>query len=177
LDKKRGQRHFRSHFAGVLENRIATPVKVFREPHPLSPRRDFLQFCFALFKGMLAVILTIQFQQVKGIQEDLVIMGMQSVEIGLAILPSPNRLLIHDDGADPKGSQRLDLPRNAFGLPQLFRSLQYFVSLKKNPTRNAQVATQDSIPFARSIPLRGVRCSSSCCIASSAQRPRCADIR
>ena len=79
----------------MLKNALAIIVEVFGEPHPLSPRRDFLRFCFALFKGMLAVILTIQFQQVKGIQEDLLIMGMQSVEIGLAILPSPNRLPIH----------------------------------------------------------------------------------
>jgi hypothetical protein len=37
--------------------------------------------------------------------------GMQLVEIRLAVLPSPNRFPVHDDGADPKGPQRLDYPR------------------------------------------------------------------
>ena len=61
---------------------------------------------------MVAVILTIQFEQVEGIQKDLLVMGtgMQLVEIRLAVLPSPNRFPVHDDGADPKGSQRLDYP-------------------------------------------------------------------
>jgi hypothetical protein len=31
---------------------------------------------------------------------------MQLAEIGLAVLSTPNRFPIHDDGADPKGSQR-----------------------------------------------------------------------
>jgi hypothetical protein len=36
---------------------------------------------------------------------------MQRVEIGLAVLSCPNRLPVHDDGADPKGSQGHDCPR------------------------------------------------------------------
>jgi hypothetical protein len=56
---------------------------------------------------MLSVILAIQFEQVEGIQEHLVVMGMgmQPVEIGPAILSSPNRFPVHDDGPDPKGRQ------------------------------------------------------------------------
>ena len=40
-------------------------------------------------------------------QENLVVMamGMQLVEIGLAVLSSPNRLPVHDDGLDPKGQE------------------------------------------------------------------------
>ena len=62
---------------------------------------------------MVAVILPIQFEQVEGIQEDPVVMGigMQLVEIRFAVLSSPNRLPIHDDGADPKGQESLDYPR------------------------------------------------------------------
>ena len=40
----------------------------------------------------------------------------------------------------------------------LLKNALAIFSLKKNPTRNARVATQDSLPFVRSIPLRGVRC-------------------
>jgi hypothetical protein len=60
-----------------------------------------------------AGILTIQFEQVEGIQENLVVMGtgMQLVEVRLAVLPSPNHFPVHDDGADPKGQERLDYPR------------------------------------------------------------------
>jgi hypothetical protein len=48
---------------------------------------------------MLAVILTIQLEQVEGIQENLGIMamGMERVEIGPAVLSSPNRFPVHDD--------------------------------------------------------------------------------
>jgi hypothetical protein len=58
-------------------------------------------------------ILTIQLEQVEGIQERLVLMamGMELVEIRLAVPPSPNRFPVHDDEADPKGPQRLDYPR------------------------------------------------------------------
>jgi hypothetical protein len=42
----------------------------------------------------------IQFEQVEGIQKDLLVIstGMQLVEIRLAVLPSPNRFPIHDVG-------------------------------------------------------------------------------
>jgi hypothetical protein len=62
---------------------------------------------------MVAVILPIQFEQVEGIQEHLVVMGMgmQLVEIGLAVPSSPNRFPVHDDGTDPKRPQGLDYPR------------------------------------------------------------------
>jgi hypothetical protein len=67
---------FQSHFAGVLKDGLAMLVELFREPHPLSsPREKLFQFCFALFKGMVSVILTIQFEQVEGIQKDLLVMG------------------------------------------------------------------------------------------------------
>ena len=61
---------------------------------------------------MLAVILTIQFEQVERIQEDLLVMamGMELVEVRFAIPPSPDRFPVHDDGADPKGPQRIDYP-------------------------------------------------------------------
>jgi hypothetical protein len=32
---------FQSHFAGVLENRFAIAIQVFRELHPVSPRQYF----------------------------------------------------------------------------------------------------------------------------------------
>jgi hypothetical protein len=62
---------------------------------------------------MLPVILPIQFEQVEGIQKDLLVMGtgMQRVEIGPAVRSSPDRLPIHDDGLDPKGQESLDYPR------------------------------------------------------------------
>ena len=61
---------------------------------------------------MLPVILTIQFEQVERIREHLVVMGirMHLVEIGLAVLPSPNRFPIHDNGADPQGQEGFVYP-------------------------------------------------------------------
>jgi hypothetical protein len=37
--------------------------------------------------------------------------GMQLVEVGPAVLSSPNRFPVHDDGADPKREKRVDNPR------------------------------------------------------------------
>jgi hypothetical protein len=37
--------------------------------------------------------------------------GMQHVEIRLAVLATPHGFPVHDDGADPKGLERLDYPR------------------------------------------------------------------
>ena len=70
----------------MLKDALTISVYMLGEPHPLSPCRQFLP-------GMLPVILTIQFEQVEGIQKDLLVMGteMQLVEIRLAVLPSPNR--------------------------------------------------------------------------------------
>ena len=72
------------------------------EPHPLSPCQNFFQFCFALFKEMLPIILPVQFERVETMQEHLVVMGigMQLVEVRFAVLPSPNRFPVHDDRAD-----------------------------------------------------------------------------
>jgi hypothetical protein len=71
-----------------------SPSRCSENRIPSVPRQDFLQFCFALFKRMLPVILAIQFEQVEGIQEDLIVMsiGMQLVEVGLALPASPHRL-------------------------------------------------------------------------------------
>jgi hypothetical protein len=76
---------FQFQFAGMHENRLAIAVQSF--------------------KGMLPVILPVQFEQVESIQENPVVMGirMQLVEIRLAVLPSPNRFPVQDDGPDPKG--------------------------------------------------------------------------
>ena len=54
-------------------------------------------------------MLTSQFEQVEGIQEDLPIMdtGMQLVEVGPAILPAAGDFPVHDDGAGPKGQGAL----------------------------------------------------------------------
>ena len=62
---------------------------------------------------MLAVILAIQLQQLNAYKNTWVVMGigMQLVEVGLAVLSSPNRLPVHDDRADPKRPQGVDYPR------------------------------------------------------------------
>jgi hypothetical protein len=50
----------------------------------------------------LPIILAIHFEEVEANQEHLVVMGMgmQLVEIGLAVPSSPNRFPVHDDGSD-----------------------------------------------------------------------------
>jgi hypothetical protein len=65
---------------------------------------------FAPFKRIVTVILPIQFEQVEGIQENLVVMGigMEFVEVGLPILPTPDCFPVHDDGLDPKGQEGFD---------------------------------------------------------------------
>jgi hypothetical protein len=61
----------------MLKDALAIAVQMLGETHPLSPRQNFFQFCFALFKGVLPVILAIQFEQVEGIDEDLIVMRIR----------------------------------------------------------------------------------------------------
>ena len=61
---------------------------------------------------MLPVVFPIQFEQVKAVEENLVVMdaGMQLVEVRFAILASPYPFPVNDAGLHPKGQKGIHDP-------------------------------------------------------------------